>query len=211
MKPKLLLRRCLPFAAVLAALALAGCAVLGNLAVQEAQPQATLYQFQLAGEEGQAPFEETRPQEETQPQPQGEGPASTQTPPEEAPTPSPQQASAAPIDADGSYFSKDEVALYIHTYGCLPGNFITKAQARELGWEGGGVERYAPGKAIGGDRFGNYEELLPEAKGRKWTECDVNYAGGYRGGERIVFSNDGLIYYSADHYENFELLYGKES
>ena len=62
---------------------------------------------------------------------------------------------------------------------------------------------------IGGDYFGNYEGLLPKAKGRKWTECDVNTLGAKsRGGERIVFSNDGLIYYSPDHYDSFEQLYG---
>ena len=61
---------------------------------------------------------------------------------------------------------------------------------------------------IGGDYFGNYEGLLPKAKGRRWTECDVNTLGAKsRGYERIVFSNDGLIYYTADHYESFERLY----
>ena len=67
------------------------------------------------------------------------------------------------LDPDGSYTSKEEVALYIHTYGCLPDNFISKNEARDLGWEGGGLEDYAPGKCIGGDRFGNYEGLLPDA------------------------------------------------
>ena len=71
---------------------------------------------------------------------------------------------AAVIDEDGSYFDKENVALYIHTYGKLPDNFITKDEARDLGWEGGSVEKYAPGKAIGGDRFGNYEGLLPKKK-----------------------------------------------
>lgn len=113
------------------------------------------------------------------------------------------------IDEDGSYFSKDEVALYIHIYGKLPQNFITKAKAKELGWEGGSVEKYAEGKAIGGDRFGNYEGLLPEADERKYTECDINTNGkSARGAERIIFSDDGFVYYTADHYESFELLYG---
>jgi hypothetical protein len=113
-------------------------------------------------------------------------------------------------DEDGTYTSKEDVALYIYTYGHLPGNFITKDEARKLGWEGGGLEGYAPGKCIGGDRFGNYEGLLPDAPGRKWTECDIDTLGANsRGAKRIVFSNDGLIYYTDDHYESFELLYGE--
>ncbi|MBE6867004.1 MAG: ribonuclease [Ruminococcaceae bacterium] len=117
---------------------------------------------------------------------------------------------AAVIDEDGSYFDKENVALYIHTYGKLPDNFITKDEARDLGWEGGSVEKYAPGKAIGGDRFGNYEGLLPKKKGRTYTECDIDTDGYHsRGSRRIVFSNDGLIYYTHDHYESFELLYGE--
>ena len=111
---------------------------------------------------------------------------------------------------DGSFTTKEDVALYIHTYGRLPDNFITKDEARSLGWEGGGLEDYAPGKCIGGDRFGNYEGQLPDAPGRKWTECDIDTLGkSSRGAKRIVFSNDGLVYYTDDHYESFELLYGE--
>ena len=114
------------------------------------------------------------------------------------------------IDEDGAYTTKEDVALYIHTYGHLPENFITKDQARKLGWEGGGLEDYAPGKCIGGDRFGNYEGLLPDAPGRTWTECDIDTLGANsRGAKRIVFSSDGLIYYTDDHYESFALLYGE--
>lgn len=120
-------------------------------------------------------------------------------------------AAAAAIDEDGIYDTKDEVALYIHTFGCLPGNYITKAEAEKAGWSGGSVEKYCPGKCIGGGRFGNYEGLLPDAEGRVWTECDINTLGAAsRGAERIVFSNDGLIYYTPDHYDSFQLLYGAE-
>ena len=113
------------------------------------------------------------------------------------------------ISEDGSYTAKEDVALYIHTYGKLPQNFITKKQARELGWGGGSLEPYAPGKCIGGDRFGNYEGLLPE--GHIYTECDINTLGASsRGAERIIFSSDGLIYYTGDHYASFTLLYGEE-
>lgn len=117
----------------------------------------------------------------------------------------------AQIDEDGSYTTKDDVALYIHTYGHLPDNFITKKDAQALGWPGGSLEPYAPGKCIGGSRFGNYEGLLPEADGRTYTECDIDTLGAdSRGAKRIVFSNDGLIYYTEDHYKSFELLYGEE-
>ena len=115
------------------------------------------------------------------------------------------------IDEDGTYDSKDDVALYIETYGHLPSNYITKKEAQALGWEGGSLEPYAPGKCIGGTHFGNYEGLLPESDGREYTECDINTLGkDSRGAERIVFSNDGLIYYTSDHYQSFELLYGEE-
>ncbi len=114
-------------------------------------------------------------------------------------------------DENGSYTSRDDVALYIHTYGHLPQNFITKKEARELGWSGGSVEDYAPGKCIGGDHFGNYEGLLPDKPGRSYTECDIDTLGkSGRGARRIIFSNDGLIYYTEDHYESFTLLYGEE-
>ena len=115
------------------------------------------------------------------------------------------------LQEDGTYSSRDDVALYIHTYEHLPGNFITKKEARELGWSGGSVEDYAPGKSIGGDHFGNYEGLLPEKSGRSYTECDIDTLGSSgRGAKRIIFSNDGLIYYTDDHYASFTLLYGEE-
>lgn len=117
----------------------------------------------------------------------------------------------AAVTEKGTYSSKDEVALYLSLYGHLPSNFITKKQAQELGWSGGSLEPYAPGKSIGGSHYGNYEGLLPEKKGRHYTECDIDTAGKKsRGAKRIVFSNDGLIYYTEDHYESFELLYGEE-
>ena len=114
------------------------------------------------------------------------------------------------LDANGTYDSKEDVALYIHLYGKLPNNYISKKEAEKLGWSGGSVEKYVPGKCIGGSYFGNYEGLLPEKDGRTWTECDIDTLGeSGRGAKRIVFSNDGLIYYTDDHYESFELLYGE--
>ena len=90
----------------------------------------------------------------------------------------------AQIDEDGAYTTKDDVALYIHTYGHLPDNFITKKDAQALGWPGGSLEPYAPGKCIGGSRFGNYEGLLSEADGRTYTECDIDtLSADSRGGQ----------------------------
>ena len=102
------------------------------------------------------------------------------------------------------------MALDLVTYGELPSNFITKNEARDLGWEGGSVQRYKEGAAIGGDKFGNREGILPKASGRQYYECDIDTDGqNSRGAKRIVFSDDGLIYYTEDHYESFELLYGE--
>lgn len=116
------------------------------------------------------------------------------------------------ISENGTYTTKDEVAKYLHLYGHLPANFITKKEAKKLGWVSseGNLNEVAPGMSIGGDYFGNYEGLLPEADDRDYYECDIDFDGAYRGGKRIVFSNDGLIYYTEDHYESFELLYGEE-
>ena len=142
--------------------------------------------------------EQTLPVDETDPLPEETEPQT------EEPT-------EALLDPDGSYTTKEDVALYIYTYGELPANFMTKKEARSLGWEGGGLDRYADGMCIGGDRFGNYEGILPDAEGRKWTECDIDTLHAKsRGAKRIVFSNDGLIYYTDDHYESFTLLYGEE-
>ena len=102
------------------------------------------------------------------------------------------------------YYDLTGVVLYLELYGELPANYITKSEARELGWEGGSVENYREGAAIGGDYFGNREGLLPEAGGRRYTECDIDTNGyGSRGSRRLVFSNDGLYFYTSDHYATF--------
>ena len=178
----------------------------------------------------------TLPEEEAAPAPQPEQSLpQSQAPPVQEPTPAPapavpaepeisvqpetpaepevpaQQESPA-LPEDGQYDDKDNVALYIHLYGKLPSNYVHKKDAEALyGWKGGPLDKLAPGKAIGGSTFGNYEGLLPDAKGRTWTECDIDTIGKKeRGAKRIVFSNDGLIFYTDDHYETFELLYGEE-
>lgn len=121
------------------------------------------------------------------------------------------QETQPPILEDQEYSSKEEVAEYLHLFGHLPDNYITKNEAQNLGWVAskGNLWKVAPGKSIGGDRFGNREGLLPDAKGRKYYECDIDFDGKYRNAKRIIFSNDGLIYYTEDHYESFELLYGE--
>ena len=112
------------------------------------------------------------------------------------------------VDENGTYTSKDEVALYIHTYGHLPSNFITKKDAQKEGWPGhGSLGKYLPGMSLGGTRFGNYEGALPEKDGRVYYECDIDYDGGSRNAKRIVYSNDGLVFYTEDHYATFEQLY----
>ena len=130
--------------------------------------------------------------------PQQEQQDAQNAPSEDADTPD----ETAQIDEDGAYTTKDDVALYIHTYGHLPDNFITKKDAQALGWPGGSLEPYAPGKCIGGSRFGNYEGTLPDGN---YHECDLNTRGAdKRGAERLVYADDGRIYYTADHYESFE-------
>ena len=116
------------------------------------------------------------------------------------------------ISEDGTYTSKEEVALYIYTYDHLPSNYITKKEAKALGWinSEGNLWEVAPRMSIGGDYFGNYEGLLPEAEDRDYYECDIDCDGTYRNAKRLVFSNDGRIDYTEDHYDSFELLYGEE-
>ncbi len=104
------------------------------------------------------------------------------------------------------YDCAQEVVEYLHLYEELPGNYLTKKEARDLGWVSseGNLWDVAPGASIGGDHFGNFEGLLPEKPGRDYQEADINYKGGYRDGERLVFSNDGLYFYTDDHYESFD-------
>ena len=118
---------------------------------------------------------------------------------------------AVDVEEDGVYTSRDEVAAYIYRFHRLPSNYITKSEARALGWEGGSVEEVAPGKSIGGSAYGNYDGSLPDMPGRHYYECDVDTLGAdSRGAKRIIYSNDGLIFYTEDHYETFILMYGDQ-
>ena len=156
----------------------------------------------LTEAETEAPTEEEETEAETA-APATEAPATepvTDYPPEE------DESLPASVEKDGSYTTPEDVAEYIHTFGTLPSNFITKKEAQELGWNSskGNLWDVAPGKSIGGDSFGNREGRLPKGK---YKECDVNYEGGYRGSERLIFGTDGSIYYTNDHYKSFTQLY----
>ena len=166
------------------------------------------------------PAGETIPPE-TEPEPETEAPETkapetkapeTKAPETKAPETEPETEPAPAIDEDGWYDDKENVALYIHTYGKLPSNYVTKYDAEDLyGWTGGALDKYEKGMAIGGSKFGNYEGILPKKSGRQYYECDIDTVGtNSRGAKRIVYSNDGLVYYTDDHYETFELLYGEE-
>ena len=121
-------------------------------------------------------------------------------------SPSPVPAGWVEVSEDGEYTDKEHVAEYLRRFRHLPANYITKSQAEKLGWVSnwGNLWKVAPGKSIGGDRFGNYEGALPEKRGRTWYECDIDFDGKYRNEKRILYSSDGLIYYTDDHYETFE-------
>ena len=110
------------------------------------------------------------------------------------------------VEKNGTYTSKEQVAAYIHKFGKLPGNYITKGQARELGWVSsqGNLNKVAPGKSIGGDTFTNRQHVLPDSDD-KYIECDINANGTSRGAERIVYNTgDYKVYYTDDHYSTFK-------
>ena len=191
-------------------LLLAGCAPrpAQSAFVQLTDPPAT-------AEPTEAPIDDSLVLLPDTPQGPADTPKPTKTPkPAKAPkptaTPTP-RGTESPVQYGEDYDDRDRVALYLHLFGELPPHFITKEQARDLGWSGGEVEDLRAGAAIGGDFFGNYQGRLPKKKGRKYYECDIGTVGRKKRGEkRIIFSNDGLIYYTDDHYNTFTLLYGEE-
>ena len=200
MKKPYRMKRLLALVAVLLVLLSACTSFSQNAAVNTAEEAAQTFEAELQGKKRTATPTAT-PKKNTKRSKATATPTATPTPTE---TP-------VPVTEDGLYTTMEDVALYIYLYGHLPANFITKDEAQDLGWPGGSLEPYAPGCSIGGDRFGNREGLLPRAKGRTYTECDIDTMGARsRGAKRIVFSNDGLIYYTEDHYASFILLYGEE-
>ena len=126
-----------------------------------------------------------------------------------APAALPTAAVQAQTVQSGPIIEPQAIADYLFEHGELPENFITKAEAKKLGWDSAknDVSDVAPGYSIGGDRFGNYEGLLPDKDGRTWYEADCYYTGGNRNACRIVFSSDGLVYYTDDHYATFTQLF----
>lgn len=115
----------------------------------------------------------------------------------------------AKLERTGIYTDKDDVIRYIHEYGHLPSNYITKKEARDLGWSDGAdnLSDVAPGKNIGGDEYNNADKMLPEEEGRVFYECDVNVEPGERGEEKVIYTNDGQIFYTGDNMETFEQVY----
>lgn len=198
-------------AVIMTVVLMTGCAGAGKEDAQENAAVLTTVTEQESREETSGPeSEETDEEAEEASGPESEdtdeeaeeaaGPASEKTAEAE-----PDDSAEKRIDENGSYTTRDDVALYIHVYGKLPSNFITKKEAEKLGWTGGSLEPYAPGKCIGGGRFGNYEGVLPQGN---YKECDIDTLGKKsRGAKRIVYSDDGRIYYTADHYESFTQLY----
>lgn len=185
---------------LVAAFSLTGCQKLGSLIEQDlSKPTTQLTKPTLTGAQ-------TKAQTQAQTSP---GTKAVTTPQSTTPVLGAGLA-AVPVKEDGRYTTKLEVAAYLYQFGKLPSNYLTKEEARDRGWVASKSNLWKVTKkmSIGGDRFGNNEGLLPKKSGRQYYECDIDYRGGSRGAKRIVYSNDGLIFYTADHYETFEQLAG---
>jgi len=180
---------------------------------------------------GPAPVVEPEPTPEVDPEPVSAPNQAPEADPEPEPTPSnetyelvfyPSQTGVDPDDVyvygepvgvpssvsvrkGGEYTSMEEVALYIHTYGTVPSNYVTKTKARNAGWEAseGNLWEVLPGRSIGGGGWHNDEEVMPGESYDQWYECDIDYEGGYRGAERLVYSDNGMVFYTPDHYESY--------
>ncbi len=116
--------------------------------------------------------------------------------PEETAEPGPREAAQALAD-------------YLFEYGELPDTFLTKKELQALGWRSweNDISDVAPGMSVGGDYFGNYEGKLPRVRGRKYYEADCFYTGGRRNAYRIIYSDDGHVWYTEDHYNTFTELF----
>lgn len=185
---------------LVAAFSLTGCQKLGRLIEQDlSKPTTQLTKPTLTGAQ-------TKAQTQAQTSP---GTKAVTTPQSTTPVLGAGLA-AVPVKEDGRYTTKLEVAAYLYQFGKLPSNYLTKGEARDRGWVAskGNLWKVTKKMSIGGDRFGNNEGLLPKKSGRQYYECDIDYRGGSRGAKRIVYSNDGLIFYTGDHYETFEQLAG---
>ncbi len=114
----------------------------------------------------------------------------------------PMRTKEAGTATDEGLFGPD---MYLIILEQLPDNYIDKEQAQLYGWENykGNLNEVLPGMVIGGNIFQNRNGKLPHASGRIWREADINYSGGYRNDQRLVYSNDGLIFASYDHFHTF--------
>jgi len=154
-------------------------------------------------EPGEQPTAEPTPEPTLEPTPEPTPEATAEPTPEPTPEPSPE----ITISEDDVYDTKDEVALYIYTFHHLPSCYMTKKEARKRGWDSGALNRVIKGMCIGGDYFGNYEGLLPDT-GEDYYECDIDtMKAKSRGAKRIIYTLDGDVWYTEDHYESFEQLY----
>ena len=99
--------------------------------------------------------------------------------------------------------------VFLAYWGILPGNYIGKDSARNAGWKPKkSLSNKLPGKSIGGDIYANRNLKLPQIPGRVWYEADINYTEGKRNSERLLYSNDGLMFVTYDHYETFYEIIG---
>ena len=99
----------------------------------------------------------------------------------------------------------DGADYWLTYFSKLPDYYVTKQEAKAAGWRPakGNLDEVVPDKMIGGDVYQNRNGHLPQAEGRIWYEADINDTGGYRSRHRILYSNDGLIFVTYDHYETF--------
>ena len=102
---------------------------------------------------------------------------------------------------------------WLYYKGKFPDYYITKQQAEALGWVSteGNLAQVAPGKMIFGEPYQNRDGHLPSAPGREWYKADISYVSGFRGKDRLLYSNDGLIFVTCDHYETFYEIAGRSN
>ena len=182
---------------MLLALSLAFLMIFGDAAVALAEPGSAA----ASAAEAQI-LAKSRKKKNVTPTPAAGTAQSSERPAEPTPKPTP----------EGPVIEPQAIADYLFTYGELPDNFITKKEAQALGWDSriNNVGDVAPGKSIGGDYFGNYEGKLPTGRGISYHEADCYYTGGRRNACRIIYSSDGRVWYTEDHYNTFTELFPSE-
>ena len=92
----------------------------------------------------------------------------------------------------------------LHIKGTLPDDYVTMQEAKQVGWKRGEDPRdFINDKLITGGEYHNDDGHLPQKADRLWQEADLSYLSGKRGGQRVVWSNDGLVFVTYDHYKTF--------